>query len=277
MSLSNLQKLAYQFRLEVLDLSQTVQSIHLAGSFSSLDLLTALYFADILNYQKQNPAWPDRDRFLLSAGHYSPALYVILRHLGWISPESPTKVDHLEGSVQSHPEKNLSQGLEISSGALGQGLSIASGLAKAARLQEKSHHIFTLTSDGEHQEGQTWEAIMLASTLKLNNLINIVDRNQIQIDGPTEEKVKLGNLAKKYKAFGWYTIEIDGHNFSEITSHLKALKKSPPRQPVAVIAHTIGGRGVSFMENQASWHHRLPNPIEYKKAKEELLLKINSL
>lgn len=266
-----LEKLAYTFRLQILKLAMEVESVHLGGSFSVVDLLTVLYFGNIASINPTKPEWPGRDRILLSAGHYAPALYCVLAKLGWITLQDAAHSDSLGGVVQAHPVRNISQGIEIAAGALGQGLSVAVGMATAMKLSEKQERVICVTSDGEHQEGQTWEAIMWAGGAKLRHLIAIVDHNKIQIGQKCSKICSLGNLARRYRAFGWQVVELDGHNFEEMTSVLAKIRSSEQRRPVAVIAHTIAGKGVKFMEGKPAWHHKTPTQREYEMGKEELV------
>lgn len=241
---------------------------HPAGSLGIADILTALYF-NLLKHDPKNPSWPERDRFLLSAGHLCPALYATLTCAGYFPKKELLTLRRLGSLLQGHSHRGSPPGVEISAGSLGQGLSVACGMAAAAKIDKKDYKVVCLTSDGEHNEGQVWEAAMFASKYKLGNLIEIVDRNHIQIDGKTEEIMPLESLEKKYQAFGWDVLVIDGHDFNQIiqayTQACQAKEKS-----TVIIAKTIPGKGVSFMEGRWEWHGKAPNEEEAERAIREL-------
>jgi len=242
---------------------------HSGGTLSMMDILAALYLK-IARHDPKDPFWDERDRIIWSAGHKAPALYVSLAVSGYFQEEELAKLRALGAPFQGHPHRLDLPGVEISSGSLGQGFSVAVGAALAARLDKKDHRVFVITSDGEQQEGSIWEAAMSAANFKLNNLIVILDRNRLQIDGWTKDVMKLEPLADKYRAFGWHVIEIDGHNMKEIVAALQEAYGKPTEKPTVIIANTVKGKGVSFMENVAGWHGKPPKRDELDKALEEL-------
>ncbi len=244
---------------------------HSGGTLSMMDILAALYLK-VARHDPKNPFWDKRDRIIWSAGHKAPALYVSLAVSGYFPEEELAKLRALGAPFQGHPHRLDLPGVEISSGSLGQGFSVAVGMALAAGLDKKDHRIFVITSDGEHQEGSIWEAAMAAANFKLNNLIVILDRNRLQIDGYTKDVMKLEPLADKYRAFGWNVIEIDGHNMKEIVPALNEAYGNQSDKPTVIIANTIKGKGVSFMEDVAGWHGKPPKRDELDKALEELHL-----
>jgi len=224
---------------------------HPGGAFSSIDIMTALYF-DVMKIDPQNPRWDGRDRFILSKGHSSLGLYAILHLRGFMDKETLLTFRQDNSLLCGHPDMHKVAGVEMSTGSLGHGLSVGVGLAVAAKLDRKVHRVFVLMGDGETQEGSIWEAAMFASHHKLDNLVGIVDRNMIQIDGFTEDILALEPYRAKWEAFGWHVIEIDGHDFEQIRS---ALKKMPvSNKPTLVLANTVKGKGISFMENNPAWH-----------------------
>jgi len=238
---------------------------HLAGSLSVMDILVALFFGGVLKYNPRFPQWPQRDRFLLSAGHLCPALYAVLSQAGFFSSEKLLSLRDLGSFLQGHPENNL-PGIETTSGSLGQGLSLGVGMALAARENHGfAYHVFVLLSDGEHQEGQVWEAVMTAAKYKLANLVAVVDRNQIQIDGRTEEIMPLESLLAKYRAFNWRVIQTNGHDLRRLLTCLHQAKDERQR-PAVVIADTISARGISFMEGDPQWHGKPLDKETYQKA-----------
>jgi len=246
----------------------SAKSGHSGGTLSMFDVLSALYLK-VARHDPQNPFWADRDRIIWSAGHKAPALYVSLAISGYFPEQELAKLRMLGAPFQGHPHWKDLQGVEISSGSLGQGLSVAVGVALAAKLDKKDYRVFAISSDGEHQEGSIWEAVMEAGNFGLNNLTNIIDLNRLQIDGWTKDVQDIEPLVEKYKAFKWNVIDIDAHNMDEI---LNALEKSGQSQdkPTLIVARTIKGKGVSFMEDVAGWHGKPPNREEMLKALEEL-------
>lgn len=265
-----LEEMANKIRQNIIEMLVEAKSGHSAGPLGMADIFTALYF-HILNHDSKNPGWLDRDRVVLSNGHICPVLYATLANAGYFPMEELFSLRKLNSRLQGHPHRNSLPGLETTSGPLGSGISQAIGMALAARLDGRKNRIYCLTSDGEHQEGNTWEAIMFAGKQKskLNNLTVIMDRNNIQIDGFTEEVMPLEPLRDKYEVFGWHVIEVSGHDISGFVSAVNEAK-AIYEKPTAIIAHTIPGKGVSFMENRFEWHGKPPTPEEAKVALAEL-------
>jgi transketolase len=266
--IKKLKKIATEIRINILKMIAAAGSGHPAGSLGSVELLTSLYFG-LLKHNPKNPQWQGRDYFILSAGHICPVLYATLAQAGYFDKKELLTLRNLKSRLQGHPERNLKLGIETTSGSLGQGLSIAAGLAAGLKADKKKNQVVCLTSDGEHDEGQLWEAVMFAKKYRLNNLINIIDRNYIQIDGSTEIIMPLDPLKKKYKAFGWRVYQIDGHDFKDIYSAYKrACRKS--NRPTVIIAKTIPGKGISCMEGNCDWHGKAPTLQEVENAIKEL-------
>ncbi|MDZ7586789.1 MAG: transketolase [Patescibacteria group bacterium] len=268
LDLSQLKTKAQEIRIDLIKMLFKAGSGHTAGPLGMADIFTALYFS-ILNHDPKNPAWPDRDRLILSNGHICPVLYATLAHAGYFKIQELMTLRQLDSRLQGHPNRLDLPGLETSSGPLAQGISQAVGFALAAKIDKKNHHNFCLMGDGELDEGLVWEAFMFGAKEKLGNLIAIIDRNHIQLDGTTEEIMPLEPLKAKLASFNWLVMEMDGHNFEDILSTLMQAKV-PSDQPVAIIAHTIPGKGVSFMECKSEWHGKTPNIEETKLALQEL-------
>lgn len=268
-SLAQLKEKANLIRQDIIKMLLTAGSGHSAGSLGLADIFTALYFADILKYDPKNPLWLERDRFFLSCGHVCPAWYATLAHAGFFSKKDLLTLRQLGSGLQGHPHNLSLPGVENSSGPLGQGLSQAIGMALAGKMDKARWRVVCLMSDGEQQEGQIWEALMFAGKNKLQNLTAIVDRNNIQIDGYTEEVMPLEPVGKKYQAFGWHVLEINGHDFVEI---IEAFAKARTiwEKPTIIIAHTIPGKDVEFMENLPQWHGKPPAIGESIEALREL-------
>lgn len=260
--------IAKKTRRAILDMIYRTKSPHIGSSFSMVEILIALYFK-ILFINPEKPNDPNRDRFILSKGHGCPALYAALAQRGFLSEDILDRFAIDGGSLEQHPTRDISSGIEISSGSLGHGLSLGAGMAIAAKYDRKSFRVFTFLGDGELDEGSNWEAIMFAAHHKLDNLVAIVDYNRLQILGRTSEVLNLEPLADKWRSFGWVVREIDGHDFRQI---IEALENIPylPQKPSVVVAHTIKGKGVSFMEDERCWHDKYPDETEYKKALAEL-------
>lgn len=268
LKLSDFEKTANLIRQDIIRMLVKAGSGHSAGPLGITDILVALYFS-VLNYDSKNPSWLERDRFVLSAGHLCPALYAVLARVGVIRKEELLTPRKLGSRLQGHPSRVDLAGIETSSGPLGQGVSQAVGMAVAGKMDHAPWRVYCLTSDGEQQEGQTWEALMFAGTRGLDNLTFILDRNEIQISGFTEQVMPLEPLIDKYKAFNLAVLEIDGHSFEEIIMACTKSKETKGR-PTMIIAHTIPGKGVSFMENLPEWHGKAPSAEEGKKALREL-------
>src|SRR5579863_7917679 len=241
---------------------------HAGGTLSIMDITAALYLR-VANHDPWDPGWCDRDRILWSTGHKAPSLYLGLAFAGFYPTDEVVTLRKLSSPFQGHPHWLKLPGVEVSTGSLGQGLSIAVGMALAARLDQKGHKIFCIMGDGEQQEGQVWEAAMEAGHYELDNLVGIIDCNRLQIDGPVDEVMEVEPLAAKYAAFGWDVMRIDGHNMSQIVDALEQTRSIKGR-PVLILADTVKGKGVSFMENQAGWHGKSPNYEELTKGLEEL-------
>ncbi len=241
---------------------------HPGGSLSAADLITFLYFEE-MSVDPKNPEKPDRDRFVLSKGHTAPALYAALANRGFFPVEDLKTLRHLGSYLQGHPCMKETPGVDMSTGSLGQGVSAAVGMALAAKMDGASYRVFTLLGDGEIQEGQVWEAAMFAGARNLDNLIVIVDNNDLQIDGRIGDVCSIYPIADKFRAFNFETVEIDGHDFSEIREAVQAARQTKGK-PTAIIMKTIKGKGVSFMEDEASWHGKAPNEAEYKIAMADL-------
>ncbi|WP_270510622.1 transketolase [Megamonas funiformis] len=268
-SISKLKQIAIELRKSAITMIYEAQSGHPGGSLSAADIVTALYFKE-MNIDPANPKWEDRDRFVLSKGHVCPILYAALGKLGYFPKEYLHKLRQ-EGSIlQGHPDMKKCPGIDISTGSLGQGLSCAVGMAIAGKRDNRDYRVFAMVGDGECDEGQIWEAVMAGYKYKLDNLIVFVDNNKLQLDGTCDEIMPNIDLGKRFEAFGYEVFYIDGHNMEEIVATLDKIRASHNNLPKAIIADTIKGRGVSFMENQLGWHGVAPNDEEYKQAMEEL-------
>jgi len=266
--IAELERKANLIRSHVIRMTRSAGSGHPGGSLSSTDIISALFFK-VMNHRSSDPNWEDRDRFVLSKGHAAPAYYAALAESGYFPIEELLTLRKLNSRLQGHPSKNKLPGVEMSTGSLGQGLSVANGMALAAKLDRKTHRIYCICGDGEMQSGQIWEAAMLGAHFELDNVTAFVDRNMLQIDGPTEKIMSIEPLADKWKAFGWHVIEIDGHDMRQILDACDRAKDTRSK-PTMVIAHTVKGKGVSFMENALSFHGKPPNDEETKKALKEL-------
>jgi len=267
-SLDELKEIAKRVRYNALYMITKAGSGHPGGSLSSADVLVTLYF-HTMRYDVENPYWEDRDRFILSKGHACPTLYAIFYELGIIRREELDTLRKPGSRLQGHPDIKRLPWAEFSSGSLGQGLSFAVGVALGGKIDRRDYYTFVMIGDGESQEGQVWEAAMAARKFGLDHLIAITDRNGLQIDGLTEDVMPVDPLAEKWKAFGWNVIEIEGHNFSQI---IEALEKAKTFRgaPTMIIAHTIKGKGISFMENIVDFHGKAPNSKEWERITIEL-------
>ena len=269
---SNLKKelsiTACKVRMGIIEGTHNAKSGPPGGSLSAADILTYLYFAE-MNVDPQNPAKPDRDRFVLSKGHIAPALYATLAHKGFFPVEELKTLRKIGSRLQGHPDMKKIPGVDMSSGSLGQGISAACGMAKAAKLTGADYRVYAVLGDGEIQEGQVWEAAMFASHYNLDNLCILVDNNGLQIDGSIEDVMSPYPIDEKFKAFGFHVINIDGHDFDQIESAYNEAR-TVKGKPTAIIAKTVKGKGVSFMENKASWHGTAPNDEQYEVAMNEL-------
>ncbi len=264
----NLQKIATDIRLGTIEAVYSAKSGHPGGALSSADILACLYFSE-LNIDPKNPDMQNRDRFVLSKGHSCPGLYSALALRGYFPVSELKGFRHTDSIMQGHPDMKYIKGVDMSAGSLGQGFSCACGMALSAKISGMSYRTYALIGDGESQEGQIWEAIMFASHYKLDNLCLIIDNNGLQIDGKVKDVMNTMPYASKLKAFGWNVIGIDGHNIEEILDAF-AKARETKNKPTAIVAKTIKGKGVSFMEDQASWHGKAPNEEQYLQAKAEL-------
>lgn len=258
--LKQLEEKATEIRIDIIKMLVEAGSGHSAGPLGMADVFTALYF-HVLNHNPKKPQWSERDRVILSNGHIVPVWYATLAHCGYFPKKELTTLRKMGSMLQGHPHRGSVPGIENTSGPLGQGSSVAVGVASAAKLKKQTFQTYLLVSDGELDEGQSWEAFMYAGNHRLNNLTLICDRNNIQIDGNTENIQPLEPLADKFTAFGWHVIEVDGHNIREIVDAC-AQARAISEHPVAIIAHTIPGKGVSYMENDYTWHGKPPTKGE---------------
>lgn len=269
MNIQELENKAKEIRKGIIEQIYTANSGHPGGSLSCADILTVLYF-HTMRIDEKKPNWEERDRFILSKGHSVPALYSVLANRGFFDIEELKTLRKLNSKLQGHPDKNKVPGIDMTTGSLGQGLSIANGIAIAGKLDKKDYRVYTLLGDGEIEEGQVWEAAMTSSKYKLDNLCVIVDNNNLQIDGTIGDVKGLGDIDNKFKSFGFEVIKIDGHNIEEIIKGFEVAKEIKGK-PTCIIANTIKGKGISYMENLAMWHGKAPNEEQYLKAKEELI------
>lgn len=263
-----LEEKANLIRQDIIKMLVEAGSGHTAGALGMADIFSALYF-HILNHDPKKPEWSERDRLILSHGHICPVRYAAMAHAGYFPVSELATLRKLGSRLQGHPHRGSLPGVETTSGPLGSGLSQATGLALAGRIDKAPWRVICLMSDGEQDEGNTWEGAMLAGKYKLHNLIAVLDRNNIQIDGFTEDVMPLNNLKAKYQAFNWHVLEVDGHNMQEIITAFDEAKGVSDK-PIMIIASTIPGKGVSFMENKPEWHGKPPNKEEAKLALEEL-------
>lgn len=260
--------LANTIRVDLLKALEKAASGHPGGSLGMADIFTILYFW-AAKHDPKKPLWDKRDRIVLSNGHICPILYTTLAHAGYFPLRKLDTLRKINSVVQGHPHRGALPGLETTSGPLGSGVSQASGMALAAKMNKQKHTVFVLTSDGEHQEGNTWEGVMLAAKYKLDNLIQIIDYNNIQIDGRVPDIMPLEPFKKKYQAFNWNVLEVNGHNYKEIMSAIRTARAEKKR-PTIIIANTVPGKGVSYMENEYGWHGKTPDAAQLKEALSDL-------
>lgn len=268
--MNRLDNIANEMRKDIVQMIGEAKSGHPGGSLSCIDILTALYFGGVMDLDPAAPDDPQRDRFVLAKGHAAPALYTVLAHSGFFPREELMTLRKWGTRLQGHPDMHLVPGVEVSTGSLGQGLSIASGMACGLQLEGTPAAVFALLGDGECEEGQVWEAAMFAAHRHLDNLVAIVDRNGLQIDGNTSDVCDPMDIAKKFEAFGWKSMEVDGHDIEDLVRLLGEAKADRNGRPKLVVARTIKGKGVSFMEGQAGWHGKAPNAEEVSAALQEL-------
>lgn len=260
--------MANTIRKHIIEEIYAARSGHPGGSLSAADLLTYLYFEE-MNVDPQNPLKEDRDRFVLSKGHIAPCLYAVLAEKGFFSKKDLLGLRQPGSYLQGHPDMKKTPGIDMSTGSLGQGISAAVGMALAGKLNGNQYRVYTLVGDGEIQEGQVWEAVMFAAHRKLDNLVIIIDNNNLQIDGTVEEVCSPYPIAAKFKSFNCNVIEVNGHDFADLRSAFKQAKTTIEK-PVVIVAKTVKGKGVSFMENQAGWHGTAPDQEQYQMAMAEL-------
>lgn len=267
-STEELQVIAKRVRREIIEMIGTAKSGHPGGSLSAVEILIALYFG-AMRHDPAKPKWPDRDRLILSKGHAAPVLYSVMAELGYAPKDKLNTLRKLGSVYQGHPDVRFLPALEASTGSLGQGLSLAIGMGLAARLNDSPSRAYVVLGDGEIQEGQIWEAAMFGSYHRMDNVVAIVDYNKIQLDGFVKDILNLEPLAAKWRAFGWCTLEVDGHNIPALQAAFTEAAATKG-VPTAIIAHTIKGKGVSFMENNPKFHGTAPTPAEVALALEEL-------
>ncbi len=267
-NIKSLEKKATELRKDIVTMICKSKSGHPGGSLSVIDILTALYY-DVMNIDVANPKKEDRDRFVLSKGHAAPALYAVLADKGYINKELLGTLRQFGSPLQGHPDMKKVSGVEISTGSLGQGLSVANGMALASRLQNIPYRVYVAMGDGELQEGQVWEAAMTSAQYKLDNLTAFVDYNNLQIDGNVSDIMNVASVEDKFKAFGWNVLTIDGHNFQEILDAVEKAKECKGK-PTMIVANTVKGKGVDFMENVCGFHGVAPTEEETKRAIEQL-------
>lgn len=266
-SIEELQEVAKKIRLGIIESVYSGQSGHPGGSLSIADIMAVLYFYE-MNIDSENPKDENRDRLVLSKGHCAPALYSALANRGFFDVEELQTLRNIESRLQGHPDMKKIPGVDMTTGSLGQGLSAANGMAIAGKLDNKHYRVYCILGDGEIEEGQIWEAAMAASKYKLDNLCVIVDNNNLQIDGTIEEVMSSYPIDEKFRSFGFQVINIDGHNIQEIIDAFD-VSRNVKEKPTCIIAKTVKGKGVSFMENQVGWHGKAPNEEQYRQAMEE--------
>ncbi|HZJ75462.1 MAG TPA: transketolase [Clostridia bacterium] len=272
---NELKKAAVKVRMGIIEGTFNAKSGHPGGSLSSADILTYLYFKE-MKIDPENPRGENRDLFVLSKGHAAPGLYAVMAQRGFFPVEHLKTLRKPDSNLQGHPSMNLLAGVDMSTGSLGQGISAACGMALGLKLKNSENRVYSILGDGELQEGQVWEALMYAAAKKLDNLVAVVDNNNLQIDGTIEQVNSPYPIAEKFSAFGWNVIEIDGHCFDEIEKAYNSAKEYKGA-PTAIIAKTIKGKDVSFMENEVGWHGTAPNEEQYETAMAELNEKLNQL
>jgi len=268
LSVDKLAPICKDIRADILKMTEAAGSGHPGGSLSAVELMTVLYF-NVLNHRPHEPLWPERDRFIISKGHACPVVYAVMARSGYFPVEELLSLRKLGSRLQGHPNMKSLPGLESSSGSLGQGLSVANGLALAAKIDNKDYRVYCLMGDGELQEGQIWEAAMTAAHYKLDNVCGLVDYNNLQIDGKIEDIKGIAPLKEKWLSFNWHVIEIDGHDLLQVEQAYKEAKQVKGK-PSVIIAKTIKGKGISFMEDVAGWHGKAPNSEELEQALKEI-------
>jgi transketolase len=265
LDIANLRQLSVQCRKNVVQMIYDAKTGHIGGSLSSTDILVSLYF-DIMNIDQKQPLWKNRDRFILSKGHSVEAYYSVLAMKGFFDPDELKKYCRFGSKLTGHPNRKV-PGVEVNTGALGHGLPVGIGMALASKMDGAGYRVFVLMGDGEQAEGSVWEGAMAAANYNLDNLVGIIDRNRLQISGCTEDVMRLESLEDKWRSFGWKTVSINGHDFDELH---KAFSTEHAGKPLMIIANTIKGKGVPFIENKAEWHHGILNEEQYTAALDEL-------
>jgi transketolase len=268
-SIDELKRMAARLRIEIVKMIGAAASGHPGGSLSEVELLAALYF-QVMRHDPKNPQWEDRDRFILSKGHGVPTLYAVLAEAGYIDPKLLGTLRKLGSPLQGHPDRRMLPIMDACTGSLGNGLSVGIGMAMAAQLDKRDYHTFVMVGDGEIQEGQIWESAMYAGFHKMTNLTCIVDFNRLQLDGFLSEILDPGPLPEKFRAFGWHVVEFDGHDYNQVIPALSDARSGKHGKPTCLIANTIKGKGVSFMENRAEWHGAAPKKEQVEQAIKEL-------
>lgn len=269
--LEELTEITKNLRLDILRATTKAGSGHLSSSYSSVELLTALFFNGILRYRPDDPDWPERDRFIMSKGHAAPLLYAVLAKAGYFPREELWRLRQADSPVQGHPILGKMPGVEATTGSLGQGISLGIGHILGGRITEKKYRVYVLIGDGECQAGQIWESAMAASHYKTHELMVILDYNKFQEMGPVSREMSLEPLVEKWQAFGWQTAEVDGHDVQAVTQKIHSLQEIK-NKPTILIAHTIKGKGISFVEKDYTWHGRaIKDPEQYKAAEKEIL------
>ncbi|HHP7234890.1 MAG TPA: transketolase [Desulfobacterales bacterium] len=268
MTIEALKQMAATIRCDIIDMICTARAGHPGGSLSATDVVTALYFR-VMRIDPADPGWPDRDRFILSKGHACPVWYAALAERGYFDKSHLATLRQLNSILQGHPDMHKTPGVDMTAGSLGHGLSVGVGMALSGKLRKKDYHVWIVIGDGESQEGSIWEAAMAGAKWQLDNLTAVLDRNHLQNDYCVDDLMPIEPLADKWRAFGWNTVEIDGHDMDQIVPALEAAR-SRKGAPTILIAHTIKGKGVSFMENVAEWHGKAPCKEEAEKALEEI-------
>ena len=272
MSVEELEKMAVIIRCDIIDMICTAAAGHPGGSLSAADVVTALYFR-VMRIDPQNPDWPDRDRFILSKGHACPVWYAALAERGYFDKSHLKTLRQMGSILQGHPDMRKTPGIDMTAGSLGHGLSAGLGMALSGKLQQKDYHVFVIIGDGESQEGSIWEASMAAPNFKLDNLTAILDYNHLQNDDSVDDIMPIHPAVDKWRAFGWHVLDIDGHDMAQVVAALEEAK-SHKGKPTMIVANTVKGKGVSYMENVCEWHGRAPCQEEADQALEELRRKI---
>jgi transketolase len=270
MDLNSLKEIARDLRLDILDMTTKAGSGHPSSSFSAVEILTALYFGGILNYRPDEPWWPGRDRFIMSKGHAAPLLYAVLARAGYFDRQRLWELRQIDSPVQGHPILGLLPGVEATTGSLGQGLSLGLGHILGGRINQLDYRVYVLLGDGECEAGQIWEAAMAAAHFKAHRLTAILDYNKYQETGPISREMALEPLVAKWESFGWHVSEVDGHDINEILVALNAVSAIDSK-PTIIVAHTVKGKGVSFVEQDYTFHGRALKPEQAEKAREEIL------